>query len=319
VSNTFSFSFDEEDTGADHEWDFLDLVALSQDSVFYADVSDTPFIYQFVFNNFFDPDNQATEARIIDDFDLIPEIDLEDLYLFTKTSADKKEELGFGVGFNGVPLPIQYDNNKTVYDFPVNYGDSVVDDYSFSISVPGVGYLGELGTWAYEVDGWGNLITSFGSFDVLRLRIEHSFTDSIYIDSTETGIAIPRNLVIYEWLGEESGIPLLQITTEFGLVTSIVYQDFFINTGIEDVEIEMLSQFSIYPQPANDFVNVKFDHYPKQNIEISIFDLSGKQVQQGAFQAKKEFRINTSGLNPGLYMIEVKVDQFSHVEKLIIR
>ena len=318
VSNALSFTFDSEDTGEDHTWDFSDLNSSSQDTILFQDVSDAPFVYQFIFNNPFDPANQATESQDMGEFTLIPELDIADMSLFTKNSSSKLEEIGFGITFNGLPAPILYDNKKTVYEFPLAYGDSTGDNYAFSMSVPGLGYAGEEGTRSYEVDGWGSLTTSFGTFNALRLRVEHTFEDSIYLDSTEFGFAIPRELVIYEWFGEDTGIPLLKITTEFGIVTSIVYQDNLILTGIEEIA-EDVSSFKLYPQPASNYVMIDLDRAPTKEITVTIYDLSGKKVYSDQFQAKKTTRITTSSLTPGLYMLEVKVDQFSKVEKLIIR
>lgn len=319
TSNSFILLFDEENTGEDYEWDYSNLVSFSQDSTSFIDLSDTPFLYQFIFNNPFDPSNQATEGQAINGLDLIPTIDIEDAYLFTKNSTSKIEEIGYGVTFSGIPLPIQYDNKKTLYEFPLNYGDTLVDDYAFSVSIPNLAYLGESGTRSYEVDGWGNLTTPFGTFEVLRTRIEHNYEDSIHIDSISMGISIPRSLVIYEWLGEESGLPLLKITTEFGLVTSVVYQDSLqITTDIIENE-EELSAFSIYPQPANDYLTVELEKRPAKGFEVFIYDLSGKEVFTESFDAQKKVSITTETLRPGIYMLEIQMDSYRKVNKLIIR
>lgn len=319
TSNSFLLLFDEEDTGEDHVWDFSELISISQDSTSFIDLSDTPFIFQFIFNNPFDPNNQATEGKELNGLDLIPTIEIEDAYLFTKNSSSKLEELGFGVTFSGIQLPIQYDNKKTVYEFPLSYGDSISDTYSFSVTVPNFAYLGESGTRMYEVDGWGSLTTPFGTFDALRTRIEHIYEDSIYIDSSDFGISIPRSLVIYEWLGEDTGIPLLQINTEFGLVTSVVYQDSLqISTNIIE-NLEELSAFKIYPQPAKDYLNVELERQPTKGFEVIIYDLSGKEVYREYYDAKKKVSISTESLSPGIYMLEVQMDSYRKVNKLIIQ
>ncbi len=318
VSNSLQLSFDPNATGADYSWDFSELISFSQDTVEFVSISSMPFILQFVFNNPFDPAYQATEGKKMNNIDLIPQIPIDDAYLFTKNSSSKIEELGYGVSFAGVDLPIQYDNKKTLYEFPLAYGNTANDDYSFSIAVPGLGYLGESGNRSYEVDGWGSLTTSFGTFDVLRTKIEHNYEDTIYIDSSEFGITIPRELLVYEWLAEDGGIPILQITTEFGIVTSVIYQDSLIITGINDLIVEE-NQFNLYPQPASDQVNINFDQLPKSNVNIIIYDLSGKEVYKEVFPGQKNIRLATSIFSPGLYLLELKVDSFSKVEKLIIR
>jgi hypothetical protein len=319
VSNSLLLSFNGEDTGEDYIWDFSDLNSLSQDSLNYVDISDLSFIYQFVFNNPFDPESQASEGLSLTAIDLIPTIQIEDAYLFTKNSSTKLEEVGYGVTYTGLPFPIQYEDKKTLYEFPLNYGDSTGDSYAFNVSVPNLAYLGEVGNRAYEVDGWGTLISPFGTFDVLRTRIENNFEDSIYIDSTGTGFTIPRSLVIYEWLGEDTGVPLLQITTEMGIVTSVIYQDSLqVATGLEQVQKETYA-LKVYPQPADDLVNIKLDKATIDKLFVRVYDLSGKEVLQEELMAGQLFHLNVSSLNAGVYMMELSSGAFSTVEKLILR
>lgn len=284
----------------------------------YVDISDLSFVYQFIYNNPFDSENQASEALKLNTIDLIPDIDIEDAMLFTKNSSSKLEEIGYGVTFSGLPFPIQYDDKKTIYEFPLAYGDSVSDSYSFSVSVPSLGYLGEEGTRTYEVDGWGTLTSPFGVFDVIRTRIESNFVDSIYIDSSEIGISIPRSTVTYEWLAEDMGVPVLQITTELGLVTSVIYQDSLqITTSIAETKQE-LGDFTIYPQPASDLINIQLDHTYSSPFSVFIYDLSGKEVIRENFSNTRLISVNTSFLNAGVYMIEIKLDDTRKVKKLII-
>lgn len=319
VSNSFDLSFDPEATGEDYIWDFSDLLPISQDTISFVGIGSMPFIFQIIFNNPFDPNFQATEAREFNNLDLIPQLPIESAYLFTKTSSTALEELGYGVSLGGLDLPIQYSDKKTVYEFPLNFDDSGSDDYAFSIEVPGLGYLGESGNQSYEVDGWGSLTTSFGTFEVLRTKIQQSYEDTIYVDSNGFGLTIPRELIIYEWLGENTGIPLLQITTEFGLVTSVVYQDSLqIPTAISHLEYAS-NTFTLYPQPASSMVTLAFENVPKSEVNISIYDLSGKLVFKENYPSQKKIQVLTSILNPGLYMLEMKADQSSKVEKLIIQ
>lgn len=319
VSNSLLLSFDEDATGTDYEWDYSDLLSISQDSMEFVAISDLSFIYQFIYNNPFDPENQATEGLKLNGIDLIPDIDIEDPMLFTKNSSSKIEEIGYGVTFSGLPFPVQYDDKKTLYEFPLAYGDSVSDSYAFSVTVPNLAYLGETGTRTYEVDGWGTLISPFGSFEVLRTRIESVFEDSIYIDSSDFGISIPRTVITYEWLAEDMGVPVLQITTEFGLVTSVVYQDSLqITTTIAEAKLE-LGDFIIYPQPAEDIVKIKLDQPYARPFSVFIYDLSGKEVIRETFSNSRLISINTSQLNAGIYMIEVNLEETRKVKKLIIR
>jgi hypothetical protein len=166
VSNSFLLFFNPDETGADYDWDYSNLFPFSQDSISYIAMSDASFIYQLIFNNPFNPSDQATEGKRLEGLDFVPGIDISDAFLFTKNSSTKLEELGFGVTFSGIPLPIQYTDKKTLYEFPLSYGDSLEDDYAFNVSIPNLAYLGESGTRSYDVDGWGSLTTPFGTFDI---------------------------------------------------------------------------------------------------------------------------------------------------------
>jgi hypothetical protein len=71
-----------------------------------------------------------------------------------------------------------------------------------------------------EVDGWGNLITPFGTFATVRVKSTLNIHDSIYVDSLAIGFGFDRNIIEYKWLGKGYGIPLLQINEEGPLVTA---------------------------------------------------------------------------------------------------
>jgi hypothetical protein len=74
--------------------------------------------------------------------------------------------------------------------------------------------------------------------------------------------------------------------------------------GVGDVlEVDDLN---IYPNPANDYVNVTFDQTLEDSFQWILFDQSGKLIQQGEVkQGQDGFRIETSNIASGLYMISI--------------
>lgn len=85
--------------------------------------------------------------------------------------------------------------------------------------------------------------------------------------------------------------------------------DITVSTFVSEIET---SNFSIFPNPANDFVIVEADNIS----EISITDLSGKIVYQKNINRSKE-RINISTFKSGIYILSVKDEYSVYTQKLI--
>lgn len=64
--------------------------------------------------------------------------------------------------------------------------------YSFNIQIPTLGYYGRQAVRNDEVDGWGTLITPFGTFQTLRVRSELVYTDTLAIDQLGFGFQLPE-------------------------------------------------------------------------------------------------------------------------------
>jgi beta-glucanase (GH16 family) len=78
------------------------------------------------------------------------------------------------------------------------------------------------------------------------------------------------------------------------------------------------SSFSIYPNPSKGNFTVKvsgFSEQKEQNLEI--LSLDGKLLYQTKL-LKLETEINPGRLNPGLYLVNVKSEDYSYTSKLII-
>ena len=65
-------------------------------------------------------------------------------------------------------------------------------------------------------------------------------------------------------------------------------------------------EFLIYPNPANDEINIKLDKVPTGTTAYDVFDLSGKILLNGKFEANTNFgQISLSSLEKGYYMIRI--------------
>lgn len=73
--------------------------------------------------------------------------------------------------------------------------------------------------------------------------------------------------------------------------------------GLEDENVVIAN---IYPNPANDVLNIELAE--EQDLSISIIDLSGKTVMSKDFGLSMGEVINTSDLNAGMYILQVVTD-----------
>ncbi len=79
---------------------------------------------------------------------------------------------------------------------------------------------------------------------------------------------------------------------------------------------------SIYPNPAQNELNVSFELFTEGNVEVQVFDMMGKTilgklVGQSA-TGKQIVRLNTESLRNGTYVVRVQAGSNTIVKKLII-
>lgn len=71
----------------------------------------------------------------------------------------------------------------------------------------------------------------------------------------------------------------------------------------------------VYPNPARDGFRVKIPG--AQNAEISILDLSGREVYRTGLRGDQS-RISTVGFSPGMYLVHVRDDEGTAVRKIVV-
>jgi hypothetical protein len=79
--------------------------------------------------------------------------------------------------------------------------------------------------------------------------------------------------------------------------------------GVDD---NLLSQVSLYPNPATDFVNIQLPNTVEMK-SIAVYDVLGKVVANSAINNQ----INVSQFNSGVYMINIETNQGTVTRKII--
>lgn len=321
LSTALTAGLDPALTGTNYTWDFSGLTPTSQRVDEYVSVTATSLLYYPTFIL------SASIAKAQPSFDLIPGFEFTDVYNFYKESSSQFSGVGIAGKIAGLPLPTKYDDPDILYNFPLNYGDIDSCESSFDISIPLMGSLVEERDRKNIVDGWGTLITPYGSFQVLRIKSELMKKDSLHVDSLGISIpAITTNTIEYKWIGNSHGIPLLQINTNLGIATSIEYLDSIRNViswSVEEISQQDLS-LNIYPNPAIDEFQINYNLSKRSEIEISICSVNGQKSDLLINDVRSKgvhseiFSLADFNLEPGVYILQFKTNYCINTKSLII-
>ena len=84
--------------------------------------------------------------------------------------------------------------------------------------------------------------------------------------------------------------------------------------GVEDVSVQGIS---IYPNPASDFLDIQID-VSNPDASISIYNIQGKAMISQSLLGVNT-KIDISVLNPGVYIMRIKLNQDLLIRKLVVK
>jgi len=89
------------------------------------------------------------------------------------------------------------------------------------------------------------------------------------------------------------------------------------STGINSSEIDE-SKINVFPNPANDFVAIQLNLLTKNNIDVALYDLTGRLIQKTVlFQGSTIVNFDTRTLYDGTYLIKI-IDNGNVITKKIV-
>ncbi len=102
--------------------------------------------------------------------------------------------------------------------------------------------------------------------------------------------------------------------TEFTVCPDSLITDYHYNS------FEAYTDFSIWPVPTRNVLNLKFKHEPESNALVYMSDTFGRVVYSNNFNTQESgiLKIITAGLTPGIYFITVITNQGSGTKKLLL-
>lgn len=136
------------------------------------------------------------------------------------------------------------------------------------------------------------------------------------LGSTDDGLTLSANSIAIN-NGSSVGAPNYDITNNIrqGLPDIGAYE-FNIQTSTQSLEN---TNYIVYPNPTNNFVNIDFNTSKSNDFSIKIFDFWGKEIFK-VFCNSHEFlkykRIDLSDLPPGIYFLNVDDRRITKIIKL---
>lgn len=90
-----------------------------------------------------------------------------------------------------------------------------------------------------------------------------------------------------------------------------------VTLGVNDLAID---NYKLYPNPATNIVNLKFNQSLDNEIEINVFSIQGKLVINTTKQLQnKSSQLDISSLKSGLYFLKISDGEHTSTKKLIIK
>ena len=84
--------------------------------------------------------------------------------------------------------------------------------------------------------------------------------------------------------------------------------------------VDTLSGMTMYPNPASGGVNVNISSDKSRDVQLFVFNVSGRKVMQKEYESVQSIQFDMSGYNPGLYLVYLNIDgEELAVRKLIIK
>lgn len=110
----------------------------------------------------------------------------------------------------------------------------------------------------------------------------------------------------------------------YALIDNLNFDSFLLDIGeiFQDETQEQFLSFYIYPNPANDFVNICMNSTDSRSLEIQITDLLGKKILTDYISKTGSdcslLTIQTRDICPGIYIVTVQDGKHCSNKKLII-
>lgn len=242
---------------------------------------------------------------------------LEVFYLGSAGSLDEQPgstASGAG-GTRGVKLyddgdPVITGSSRRLYQKVI--GLTIGNNYTFSVDSrsEAMGTPSEVYMLNTEISGEAGLNANGGSdtsvdgFTTITTDYDGSIEANVFITTSFTFTATNTFVVVY-----------VRSLNSVDDATEVFYDNFSLvpeaTASLEDI---LANKFRIFPNPANDYIQIESKEIQLSSIEI--FNLLGEKLISET--SLENDRLNISNLSSGVYLLKVNADEKSFVKKIVV-
>jgi len=214
---------------------------------------------------------------------------------------------------------------------PPMYDTNLVDDCIIPSPVPGQGIcidsLNRIQVCqdsSFVLDG-GRVEGRQDNYEWTILNPDGSIINSSNASADSALLLQNQTLVVDAWLLEKNKVYgyTVIVTSDSGCVNKMPYDTTYVLvsdsciTSIEEVQFK--DGFSIYPNPASQELNVKYESVENFKGSIRLLTVEGQVVNVATDLnfSNLNYRIDMGALPKGIYIIKVETEKGSFVEKII--
>jgi hypothetical protein len=178
-----------------------------------------------------------------------------------------------------------------------------------------------------KADAWGTIITSFGTYNTIRIYTKEWVRDSLYVNGVGQLIRLMPNNYYYKWYAKGLGFPVFQINKGI-LETSPDYQIArvarykYLETDVTEVSQTNLN-CSVFPNPLTTASVLTFDLIKSSKVDITLSNLMGQNIvsiTENFNQGINTYSLSAllkKELTSGIYLLSIKTTEIQKTLKLI--
>lgn len=272
-------------SGAGVTWNFSSLTVTGTDTFAYIACAPTPYCDSFPGSNI--------------------AIDYLGTYNYCLTSSSGLYELGFEVPTAKEVYTMPYHKMA----FPLSYNSVRMDSFirvSYNIPFDSTTYFYEVAVDSSICDAYGTLILPSGTYtNVLRVHQIFYFYDSFYHSATAVFNGRFEN---YYWYASGIHNPLMTLSDTTGAGPYLVIYTVPLTTAASDITTQNQS-LTVYPNPANDVINIHFSTNDAANTSVILTTITGSvagTISPGNIHTgTNDLHYPVSNLSPGMYILQL--------------
>lgn len=173
-------------------------------------------------------------------------------------------------------------------------------------------------------DAWGTIITPSDTFNnVLRIKTKITSYDSIFLPAILGQAPAPSYDTAYEYSWVQNVDSIGQIMTITTGKDSTTINDATYNyktrksiNGISNIKAN--SSFNVYPNPANDYLNIQLDKQPLTSYQLIVSDILGRKLINKT-ENKQLTSIDVKSLNSGTYFLQIIENGKTTARKFVVK